>query len=69
MNNLKVDGIEYDVSLLSSKGQSLFSVLLECNKKLNESQVDAAIYKAAAVSIIEELKGHLTEDSIIKAAE
>ncbi len=76
MDNVEVDGIKHDVSLLSPEGQSLFSVLLESNKRLKESQVKiiedqkaVAIYKAAAVMLIEELKGHLTDDSIIKAAE
>tara|TARA_R110002012_G_scaffold255687_1_gene435781 strand:+ start:7669 stop:7899 length:231 start_codon:yes stop_codon:yes gene_type:complete len=76
MDNVEVDGIKYDVSLLSPEGQSLFSVLLESNKRLKESQARLieeqkaiAIHKAAAVTLIEELKGHLTDDSIIKAAE
>lgn len=69
MDNVEIDGIKYDVSLLSPEGQSIFSVLLESNKRLKESQISVALYKAAAVRLIEELKGHLTDDSIIKAAE
>ena len=69
MDNVEIDGIKYDVSLLSPEGQSIFSVLLESNKRLKESQISVALYKAATVRLIEELKGHLTDDSIIKAAE
>jgi|TARA_R100001530_G_scaffold131458_1_gene103134 hypothetical protein len=69
MNNVEIDGIKYDVSLLSPAGQSLISVLLESNKRLKESQISVALYSAAAIRLIEELKEHLTDDSIIKAAE
>jgi hypothetical protein len=69
MNTLEIDGITHDVSLFSPEGQGTFSVLLESNKRLKESQISVALYKAAAVKIIEELKEHLTDDSIIKAAD
>ena len=65
MNTVEMDGVYYNVDLLSSEGQSIFSVLAENNKRLKESQLTSTLYSASGITLMGELKTHLKEEAIV----
>tara|TARA_B100000780_G_scaffold7363_1_gene5512 strand:- start:961 stop:1185 length:225 start_codon:yes stop_codon:yes gene_type:complete len=65
MNTVEMDGVYYNVDLLSSEGQSIFSVLAENNKRLKESQLTSTLYSASGITLMRELKTHLKEEAIV----
>ena len=53
---MEIDGVVHDVSLFSQEGQQIFAVLLGNNKRLQEAEIVATIYKASAITLIDSLK-------------
>ena len=65
MNTVEMDGVYYNVDLLSSEGQSIFSVLSENTKRLKESQLTSTLYSASGITLLDKLKPHLKEEAIV----
>ena len=65
MNTVEMDGSHYDADLLSSEGQSIFSVLAENNRRLKEAQLTVTLYSASGITLMDKLKPHLKEEAIV----
>ena len=65
MGIITVDDVKYESDNLTEAGKSILAHLVEADKKTREASMDAAIFQAAVLQLIVELKtNHLTDEAI-----
>jgi len=65
MGIITVDDVKYESESLTEAGQAILAHLVEADKKTRELSMEAAIFQAAVLQLIAELKtNHLTDEAI-----
>lgn len=62
---ITVDDCSYDTEKFTAEGKALVRALLEADLKLQEAITTVSIMQAATVTLINNLKTHLTEEAIV----
>tara|TARA_X000001382_G_scaffold116681_1_gene95993 strand:+ start:215 stop:445 length:231 start_codon:yes stop_codon:yes gene_type:complete len=62
---ITVDDRSYDTEKFTAEGKALVRALLEADLKLQEAITTVSIMQAATVTLINNLKTHLTEEAIV----
>jgi hypothetical protein len=60
------DDVTYDVGRLSSKGQSVFGVLVNAQGKLREAELNVTLSRASIMTLTGSMDEHLVDDAIIE---
>jgi len=63
---ITVDGTQYESDNLSALGQGILARLIEADKRTSEASQTAAIFQAAVLQLIIELKdNHLFDEALV----
>jgi len=62
------DDVTYDVGRLSSKGQSVFGVLVNAQGKLREAELNVTLSRASIMTLTGSMDEHLVDDAIIETS-
>jgi|TARA_A200000159_G_scaffold101138_1_gene93922 alpha-N-acetylglucosamine transferase len=60
---ITVDGCSYDTEKFTAEGKALVRALLEADLKLQEASMTVSLMQAATLTLVNDLKTHLTEEA------